>query len=267
MTVIDCIGKYVDQAKARVPIFTNEIYNYVEQKLPNVKKNLFNEYIIRYAKANPTFVRHKRGIYYKTVVTPFGKAGISYPDLIKKVYLTNGDNVIGYESGPSYMNKIGLTTQIPSHSSIEKYEELKRLYNAEEWLTVRETVLQNIWKNNRELLPEILLREGVKDRLLKLAVSYPGLYYIQKYEKDLKQEYAEEILGKYKVEFQKLTESASTRATYREIAKQLRKLSRYDEGKELVRELVAEWKEKYPKRKAMMEELDKVIVTNPKERG
>ena len=30
MTVIDCIGKYVDQAKARVPIFTNEIYNYVE---------------------------------------------------------------------------------------------------------------------------------------------------------------------------------------------------------------------------------------------
>lgn len=118
MTVIDCIGKYVDQAKARVPIFTNEIYNYVEQKLPNVKKNLFNEYIIRYAKANPTFVRHKRGIYYKTVVTPFGKAGISYPDLIKKVYLTNGDNVIGYESGPSYMNKIGLTTQIPSHTYI-----------------------------------------------------------------------------------------------------------------------------------------------------
>ena len=53
----------------------------------------------------------------------------------------------------------------------------------------------------------------------------------------------------------------------REIAKQLRKLSRYDGGKKLVRELVAEWKEKYPKRKAMMEEIDKVIVTNPKERG
>lgn len=159
------------------------------------------------------------------------------------------------------------TEDCPTNSSIEKYEELKRLYNAEEWLTVRETVLQNIWKNNRELLPEILLREGMKDRLLKLAVSYPGLYYIQKYEKDLKQEYAEEILGKYKVEFQKLTESASTRDTYREIAKQLRKLSRYDGGKKLVRELVAEWKEKYPKRKAMMEEIDKVIVTNPKERG
>ena len=118
MTVIDCIGEYVDQAKERIPIFTNEIYNYVKQKLPNVKKNLFNEYITRYAKANPKFVRHKKGIYYKTVVTPFGIAGISYPDLIKKVYLTNGDNVIGYESGPSYMNKIGLTTQIPSYTYI-----------------------------------------------------------------------------------------------------------------------------------------------------
>ena len=68
-------------------------------------------------------------------------------------------------------------------------------------------------------------------------------------------------IGKYKIEFQKLTESASTRATYREMAKQLRKLSRYDEGKKFVRELVAEWKEKYPKRKAMMEELDKVVFS------
>lgn len=75
------------------------------------------------------------------------------------------------------------------------------------------------------------------------------------------QEYAEEVFEKYKVEFQKLTESASTKATYREIAKQLRKLSRYDGGKKLVRELVAEWKEKYPKRKAMMEELDKIVFS------
>ena len=70
-------------------------------------------------------------------------------------------------------------------------------------------------------------------------------------------------IGKYKIEFQKLTESASARDTYREIVRQLRKLSRYDEGKKLVRELVAEWQEKYPKRKAMMEELDKIVF--PKE--
>lgn len=202
--------------------------------------------------------KEAESLLLECLAMPFGK-GVSTEycrEQLMIVYEKTGDKE-GYRK----------TLSLEYNSSIEKYEELKRLYNAEEWLTVRETVLQNIWKNNRELLPEILLREGMKDRLLKLAVSYPGLYYIQKYEKDLKQEYAEEILGKYKVEFQKLTESASTRATYREIAKQLRKLSRYDEGKELVRELVAEWKEKYPKRKAMMEELDKVIVTNPKERG
>ena len=168
------------------------------------------------------------------------------------VYKKTGDK-------ESYRKTLSDYVSLEYNSDIEKYEELKRLYNAEEWLTVRETVLQNIWENNRELLPEILLREGMKDRLLKLAVSYPGLYYIQKYEKDLMQEYAEKVLGKYKVEFQKLTESASTRDTYREITKQLRKLSRYDQGKRLVRELVAEWKEKYPKCKAMMEELDKIV--------
>lgn len=110
------------------------------------------------------------------------------------------------------------------------------------------------------MVPDILLRDRQMDRLLKLAISYPGLYYVQKYEKELIQDYAKEILEKYREEFQKMTESASTRETYREIARQLRKLSRYEEGKDFVRDIISEWKEKYSKRKAMMEELSKVVL-------
>ena len=91
----------------------------------------------------------------------------------------------------------------------------------------------------------------MKDKLLKLAVSYPTLYYVQKYEKELMQEYPKEVLEKYRVEFQKLMEYTPTRDTYRGIAWELRKLSRYEEGKSFIRELVTKWKEKYPKRKAM----------------
>ncbi|UKI14062.1 MAG: hypothetical protein L6V85_08120 [Clostridiales bacterium] len=63
-------------------------------------------------------MRYQKGIYYKTVHTPFGVAGIDTTELIKRTYLVNGDDVIGYESGPSYMNKIGLTTQMPNMTYI-----------------------------------------------------------------------------------------------------------------------------------------------------
>lgn len=116
MTVLDCIGEYVNGIDYRVPIFTNDIYGYVIDRIPGTKRAVLNEYIARYAKSNPEFVRHQKGIYYKTVVTPFGKAGISYTELVKRVYLIDGGEVVGYETGPSFMNKIGLTTQVPTHT-------------------------------------------------------------------------------------------------------------------------------------------------------
>ena len=60
---------------------------------------------------------------------------------------------------------------LEKQNDIEKYEELKKLYKTKEWLDIRESVYQNIWKNNRELLPDILLRDGQMDRFLKLAIS------------------------------------------------------------------------------------------------
>lgn len=116
MTVMDCIGEYVNGVEYRVPIFTNDIYKYVEKRVPKVRKSVLNEYVIRYAKNNPEFVRYQKGIYYRTIVTPFGEAGISYVELIRRVYLLDGDEVVGYETGPSFMNKIGLTTQMPTHT-------------------------------------------------------------------------------------------------------------------------------------------------------
>lgn len=118
MTVMQCIDEFVKRAELRVPIYTNDIFEYVKTKLPNVDKATFNMTLQRYEKRNLDFVRYQKGIYYKTVHTPFGIAGIDTTELIKRTYLVNGDDVIGYESGPSYMNKIGLTTQMPNMTYI-----------------------------------------------------------------------------------------------------------------------------------------------------
>lgn len=116
MTVMKCISEYVSSIAYCVPIFTTDIYKYVEKHIPGVKKGVLNEYIVRYAKSNSEFIRYQKGIYYKTTITPFGKAEISYTELVKRVYLSDGDEVFGYETGPSFMNKIGLTTQMPTHT-------------------------------------------------------------------------------------------------------------------------------------------------------
>jgi hypothetical protein len=114
MSIIECIDEYFKNVLPGNPVFTNDIYDFVNKKIGNVDKALFNLNMQRYEKRNNDLKRYQKGVYYKSVTTPFGNAGINMAELIRKTYLVNGDDVIGYESGPSYMNKIGLTTQMPS---------------------------------------------------------------------------------------------------------------------------------------------------------
>lgn len=99
---MDCIGEYVRNIECRVPIFTNDIYRYALMRFPELRKNVLNEYVTRYAKRHSEFIRYKKGI--------------CYTELIKRVYLLNGNEVCGYETGPSFMNKIGLITQMPAYT-------------------------------------------------------------------------------------------------------------------------------------------------------
>lgn len=140
MTIMQYIDEYVNKAVARVPIYTNEIYDYVRSKLPNTEKATFNMTLQRYAQKRADFLRYKKGIYYKTFQTPFGTAGIDTMMLIKKTYLLNGNEVIGYESGPSYMNKLGLTTQMPKFTYIVTQKARFNTEKTDELFLVKPTV-------------------------------------------------------------------------------------------------------------------------------
>lgn len=114
MNILDCIDEYIKVVQPGMPIFTEDIYAYVTQRIPGVQRGVVNTNIARYVKINKDFARYQKGIYYVAVNTPFGRSGIRYSELIKRKYLMDGDRVIGYETGPSYMNKMGLTTQMPA---------------------------------------------------------------------------------------------------------------------------------------------------------
>ena len=53
MTVMQCIDEFVRKAELRVPLYTNEIYEYVKTKLPDTEKATFNMTLQRYEKRNP----------------------------------------------------------------------------------------------------------------------------------------------------------------------------------------------------------------------
>lgn len=114
MNILECIDEYVKGVQPGRPIFTEDIYGYVAQRFPGVQRDVVNTNIARYARINENFVRYQKGIYYLATNTPFGKSGIRYSELLKRKYLVDGDRIIGYETGPSYMNKMGLTTQMPA---------------------------------------------------------------------------------------------------------------------------------------------------------
>ena len=63
------------------------------------------------ANAIPELRFYQKGIYYRSVSTPFGDVGIDKEQLIQDKYLYD-DN--GYEGGLNLLNKLGLTTQIPN---------------------------------------------------------------------------------------------------------------------------------------------------------
>lgn len=112
MNYMNYIEEYVKNIDFQTPIFTKNIYEYVKKYSDNVNQLLLNTYIKRYMEKNDFFVRYAKGIYYKTIRTPFGAAPIDLKQLYKMLFIYDGDDVIGYETGPSFMTKLGLTTQL-----------------------------------------------------------------------------------------------------------------------------------------------------------
>ena len=111
------IEQYVNSVKAGQPIYINNVYDYLLDNNLEIKKNTFNTFMQRFAKTN-NLIRFSKGVYYKSVKTVFGPLSINKEDILVRKYITDGKQIFGYESGLSFLNKIGVTTQIPRETYI-----------------------------------------------------------------------------------------------------------------------------------------------------
>ena len=174
---------------------------------------------------------------------------LEYSEKKKEIYLLQGNRdgyikqlwelVLGYEAG-----------------DLELYRELKGQYTPDEWLVKREEIFKKI--PDRVKVNKLYQEEKLYDRLLASVLETPGLYVLQQYEKVLKKEYPEQILGKYQDELNQMAIHTSSRKNYAYLVSLLQRMQQIKGGKKLVGQMVSEWRMKYRNRPAMMDELGKL---------
>lgn len=92
-------------------ILSNEIYydGYSVSWIKKMLKKLCDEEKI---------IRFEKGVYYIPTDTPLGKSRLDPKKVIIKKYINDGNKIIGYFSGITFMNMLGLSAQMPNMMEI-----------------------------------------------------------------------------------------------------------------------------------------------------
>jgi len=110
------LGEFIDGQEYLMPIANEDFYAYVAgitgEKLQTIKAPV-NMALSRLEKNRADFFRFQNGIYYRAKKTVFGYGRLDLAAVIRRKYIMDKDEVIGYETGLSLLNKAGLTTQVP----------------------------------------------------------------------------------------------------------------------------------------------------------
>jgi len=116
MTYTEYVQNYIENQEQGTPIYTDDIAEavVVDYGINKKKASAATAVAVKRImdKGDISDLRcYQKGIYYRTVITPFGEMGISREKLFADKYLLP-DN--GYETGLRLLHHMGLTTQMPT---------------------------------------------------------------------------------------------------------------------------------------------------------
>ena len=132
---------------------------------------------------------------------------------------------------------------------------LKDISSDKEWSKYSSRILKA--KGFEYVLLDFLEHEKLYDRLLKEIRKQNYIGIVDQYEKTLKSVYPEETKNLYADFLDKEAERASDRKRYSLLVRYLKKLSNYPGGKQVSADISKNWRQKYKRRRAMMDELGK----------
>lgn len=137
----------------------------------------------------------------------------------------------------------------------EYVEQLKELTPAAQWPALFEQILQQPSMRFNTLA--LLAWDGQFQRLYDLLSRRAWLEEVDRYESVLRSWSPEKTRALYLQCLDRAMSLAGERNAYRKCVERLRKLRTYPEGAAAVRQLTKLWRETYPRRRAMLDELER----------
>lgn len=141
------------------------------------------------------------------------------------------------------------------------YMIMKQQVKPEEWNAFVEAVIQDIATKKRwldiGLIASIFIKEEWWNRLLELVKKSPDLNTIDRYEKHLSKNYSKEIIELYANGILNYMKNSMGRDHYQNACRYIRKIIKMG-GRDKANGIISYLRAEYPKRKALMEELDKI---------
>ncbi|MDP2208301.1 MAG: SWIM zinc finger family protein [Bacteroidota bacterium] len=141
------------------------------------------------------------------------------------------------------------------------YQLMKTNVQPENWNSFVEGIIKDITRTKRSygfsLLARIYIKEEWWNRLLELIKQNPSLTYIEDYSEYLSKDYPVEISQLYTTGIIQFMKNSSERSHYQTVCRYLRKMIKLG-AREKVNEIIAKFRKEYPRRKALMEELNRV---------
>lgn len=156
-----------------------------------------------------------------------------------------------------YRRELWLLLTAYEPANYELFVELKQQYTETEWVVQRENLFKELAPEPYVDLKPLYAEEHLYNRLLKAVVADEGLQSVRDYEDILKPHYSNQLLQKYVTTIQQLAERPSDRRHYRKLVGVLNEIIAYPAGNLTAKQVISEWKQKYPRRTAMMDELTK----------
>ena len=143
-------------------------------------------------------------------------------------------------------------------SDQDYYQILKQHVKPEEWNELIEAVVENCdnWFFPEHIAP-VYIQEEWWDRLLELMKEFPNLQLIEKFEKYLAKDYSREIVELYADEIIQYMKDYQGRYHYQEACRYITKMIMLG-GEDKAKEVILHLKNEYPKRKALIQELNKI---------
>ena len=138
-----------------------------------------------------------------------------------------------------------------SSGGMEMLNRLKKACTPAQWIEYRERYLSGRTYHKLELMES----EGLWERLVEAVTAAGRLSVLDRYEASLQKQYPDRMLEAYAHILVKEAAEVSNREHYQELARYLKKLRSYPGGAERAAQLAEDWRTRYIRRRAMMEEL------------